>query len=125
MENTLLPQAILACWCNQRGRGRLPWPESAATRDKHHDPAGASNRATVPVAVHMLDGESRGGQRISQLCQAAKAQLAARDHDLAGGDKNVVALEANPALAHADQLQPTFHRPVGRIDLLKGRLAVP
>lgn len=37
------------------------WTCSVAARDEHHDPAGADDRPTVPIAVHGLDGESGVG----------------------------------------------------------------
>src|SRR5260221_2030758 len=98
---------------------------SAAPRDEYHDPAGAAHRPTIPVAVHLLDGESGIVQRIGQLCQAAKAQLATRDDKFTSAGEDVVALEANPAIPRTDQLQPALHRPVGRIDPLERGVAVP
>lgn len=34
---------------------------SVAARDEHHGPAGADDRPTVPIAVHVLDGETSVG----------------------------------------------------------------
>src|SRR6476659_1967239 len=64
---------------------------SVATRDHHQGSAGAGNRPSIPVAVHVLDRESGVDHGIGQLCQTAKAQLAARNHDLTSGGEDVVA----------------------------------
>src|SRR5437764_233923 len=79
----------------------------------------------MPVAVHVLDGESGVEQGIGQGCQVAKAQLAARNHDLTGGAEDVVALEADATITLADEFQPALHRSVGRVELLVGGLTVP
>src|SRR5689334_9135691 len=98
---------------------------SAATRDEHHNRAGAHEWPALPIAMHLFDVESSPEQGIGQLGQAAKAQLAAHGHDLVGGGEDVVALEADPAITYVDQIEPGLHRPVLRVEPLAGGLTVP
>jgi hypothetical protein len=80
----------------------------------------------MPVAVHVVDGESGVDHGIGQLCPAAKAQFTVRDHDLTWPGEDVVTREADPAITHADQLQPALHRPMGRVEPpVRGRVVMP
>jgi hypothetical protein len=79
----------------------------------------------LPVPVHLLYAESSSAQGLGQLCLATKAQLAARDYGLTGGGEDVMAVDADPAIANTHHLQPALHRTVGRVDLLVGGVARP